>query len=729
MKIFICLLLFILFPLLVTYIGSKLDHSRNDTKNTILTLLFSNISIAAVYFLFSRKISPYGLVFANAAAASFFDRILLKLITKKCEKRNVLEFICGLSIIVAGYSILTYGQATIDSDVATATILTKSIVEHKSWFPKSFNYANGDIWVISIWPECFFPFLIFKDQSFARAFGSLILVMLAVICVVYQSKKLFKNRSYLIAVPLFLIYLFGVSRHVLYEASYTSQILWMALCSVWLYQIYKETTSRKVYIALYSILLLLLNMGGTRTLAEQTLPLLCACVIMQYLEIREEQEINWKPIVKKQAGLFGITMIPSVIGIGIYKWLCTWHNVNNTVNNQTVFVDSLKTVWDNIVITVCNLFECFGFSGSAKLVSVYGLRNFVSVVMCVIVCIVVPVLQALKFKQEKEEVRFFYVFAIVHNLIMILLSVFFGKTLSRYLLTTVFAFIIVSSRYIYVYWIEQKGIRQYVWVGLFVIASLIECAGMGLKGLSWEAVVTDRKEFNQQIIDHGVTKGYATYGNAYKNEVYSDLKIRFGAVNITNDSVSPFTWLVDGDVFTAEKGIQTFLLLSEDENNLIKDNISNLFGSPVEEFMINNMYIYIFDHDIAIDMCGGSRDELNDGTLLPGDLYITEGGGTITKDRIEITQGGISYGPYISLEAGEYLVTFAGENFDKAVFDIYSNSEGEYLSYEEIERTGNSIVVKMILSETVNNLEFRIYNVNESGVIYLEYITVEDSAM
>lgn len=109
-----------------------------------------------------------------------------------------------------------------------------------------------------------------------------------------------------------------------------------------------------------------------------------------------------------------------------------------------------------------------------------------------------------------------------------------------------------------------------------------------------------KKEFNQELISHGLTKGYATYWNAYSNEVYSDLQISFGGVSIYENSITPFYWLVDSDVYEAEDK-NTFLLLNKEENDMINYNLSNICGEPIENFIVQGMYVYVFDHDIVSD--------------------------------------------------------------------------------------------------------------------------------
>lgn len=116
-----------------------------------------------------------------------------------------------------------------------------------------------------------------------------------------------------------------------------------------------------------------------------------------------------------------------------------------------------------------------------------------------------------------------------------------------------------------------------------------------------EFCITGKKEFNQEIVSRGLNKGYATYWNAYTNEVYSDLKVRYAGVNLSEISITPFRWLVDDDIYKDE-GEKTFLLLDESENQLIQSSISTICGEPIDTFTIDGKYIYVFDHDLSKDI-------------------------------------------------------------------------------------------------------------------------------
>lgn len=111
---------------------------------------------------------------------------------------NILNIICLFSITATIYYILTYGQATIDSDIAMPSFLDQTIWKTKSLFPTNWAYVNGDIWVISI--HLFvLPFtILLKNQSLARMLGASLLFMSSLAGIYYQDKKIYKNNLKLV---------------------------------------------------------------------------------------------------------------------------------------------------------------------------------------------------------------------------------------------------------------------------------------------------------------------------------------------------------------------------------------------------------------------------------------------------------------------------------------------------------------------------------------------------
>ena len=159
---------------------------------------------------------------------------------KKNLDMKFLKFFCFASIIIVVYSILTYGQTSITSDEAMQSFLARTILEKKSLFPKEWAYGMGDVWVIST-HIFILPFLFLKNQILARVLGNVVLFLITIFGMYYLDKKIFKKDSYLISIPLFLLFLNGdlaiVSMRI--DAMYTIYMLFITLLLLFVNHIFK----------------------------------------------------------------------------------------------------------------------------------------------------------------------------------------------------------------------------------------------------------------------------------------------------------------------------------------------------------------------------------------------------------------------------------------------------------------------------------------------------------
>ncbi len=548
---------------------------------------------------YGLKITTYEYLLLDCVFSFFIVMGVLPVIEKKrIDLDTVMHMVCLIAITFALYSCLSVGQANIHSDMAAATLLVRSQIKHHSFFPTSWCYVNGDVWVIGLNLFVMPFYLLLENQSLVRALGSALLIIVTLIGLYYNSRKLFNDHSWVISMPLLVLFLYGIGDMILYSAAYTGQMFWLAMISVVAFRAFSNSKS-KGGAACFAILLVLLCMGGIRQVAECVIPVWCAFIIMLYIENREAACFGeCKDALRKVIYISAVVGIPSVVGLYIYKYICNLGIVVHTESDSMLFVGSLNDCCDNFIAYILNMFSNFGFNGRQVLVSIIGIRNMVSVCACLLVVFIIPVLQFRKLKGESEGYVFFYIFGIVHNLIMFLLAILFGKTAGRYMLSSIFICMMVSAHYVIQYWYKPKNLQKIVCSTAFITAVFVQCIALLYQSRGWQVLLEDKREFAQILIDHNLTKGYASFWNAYTNMIYSDLKLEMGGVLVREESITPFRWLVDADIFEAED-TSTFLLLSEEEKELISSNINDWFGSSVEEFVLDNMYVYVYDYDIV----------------------------------------------------------------------------------------------------------------------------------
>ena len=681
---------------------------KRTLKGALVTLIATEIAVNGLVLLAQARWGDawthYEYLLGNAVLSVTVSQLVARIALKRrISCLESLKAVCFICASVAVYSALTYGQTQISSDAATATLISQSQIAHRSMFPASWNYANGDIWTVGN-STFTLPFmLLLRDQSLARMLGSASYALVSAMGMWLISKRVFKDHSWLLGMPLFLVFMAGGEIYfILYEAAYTGQMLFMTLGFV---LVYGAVHTRKAgYAVLYALMAAVLSIGGMRFVAEQSMPLLGAYVALWYIEEREHKDIPWGRRIGSLAALSALVMVPVVIGLAVNRWLASWHNLNNTVLNSMVLVESVDACWNNLVASLLNLFKCFGYAGGASTLSIAGFGSLVSIAITALVCFIVPALQLVRFKSESRETQLFFLFGMLHNAIIIMMAAIFGLTTPRYMLTPAFVCIVLSSRYIYAHWIVQGNFRRSMWTGLFALAAAVECLALVASGLNWHDTVVARKGYMQALVDDGLTKGYATYWNAYDNQVYSDLRIRFGAVNIGQAAIARFPWLVDGDVFAPSEG-ETFLLLNEPERQVLEPDIPAMFGAPERVLEVGGCHVYVFDHDIVTDFDRSGADGVLRPIEMNGNENVSREGGTLA-----LAPGGSVESMPVALAAGEYLVTFEGEGLDGCALEIASPEKPGALAYSDPMQTDGGLEIRLSLSEKVKDLAFSVSN-------------------
>lgn len=563
----------------------------------------SNIAVMLVHMHYGLIWTTYEYLFLEVEISVLAAMLIVPFLTKeKITSKSILHMVCLMAASAAFYSILSYGQTVIHSDTATAVLLAQSQKRHKNFFPLSWSYGNGDLWVLSL--NIFvMPFsLLLHNQSLARVLGSAFLIMMTMGGIFYQSRKVFKDDSWMLSIPLLFVFLHGhslwnsSSDMILYQAAYTILILWMTFAYTWNYVVFSGNIDRKI--VYFMVLMMLLCMGGIRAVAEYTLPLWCACMIMIYDRNKEKKRLrDCKDGVKQAVFLSAVVWVPALAGYGIYKWISATHIVRNTNSNAIRFADSFQDCCNNFITVIVDMFDNFGYIGSKGLFSIHGISNMISVAACVLIVFVIPIMQLIRLKEESEATVHFYLFGMVHNFIMLLMGVLFGKIYSRYMLTSIFVCMMISAHYMMTHWMSPNTLQRKMRIAVFIAAAVVQCARMLSHSAGWAESLKEKKEFAQELAGRGLEKGYATYWNAYTNEVYSDLQLRMGGIYVNKRGISLHKWLVDQDIYQIEE-TNTFLLLSAKENKVISRKLPDLYGNPVQKFMLDDMYIYVFDHDI-----------------------------------------------------------------------------------------------------------------------------------
>lgn len=109
--------------------------------------------------------------------------------------------------------------------------------------------------------------------------------------------------------------------------------------------------------------------------------------------------------------------------------------------------------------------------------------------------------------------------------------------------------------------------------------------------------------------------------------------------------------------------------------------------------------------------------------LLPQNGLCLSNGKDFDNKRV-LYKDGVSFGPYIYLKKGSYIVTIEGENLKKAYFDVFDS--GEILKYEKLEYSNTIMKYRIDLFNAREQIEFRVHNYDAENNVILKKIDLEE---
>ncbi|MBE5912848.1 MAG: hypothetical protein E7274_02170 [Pseudobutyrivibrio ruminis] len=636
----------------------------------------------------------------------------------KSKKINILFILCAaVSLIAVTIFIFTYGQAYVHSDTAIANRYGWSMVENKNLFPRTWNFVNSEIYAFRVTSLAAFITPFFHNQIFARMLATFIFMLIVLAGIAFCSRKMFKSNFFFIAAPLFILFLTGTeSRNmILTEGTYMSEMLGITLGATLMYRIY-ESINRKLAIKetiAYAIVIFIMTLGGSRYFAEQVLPMICACAGILFFDWILRHELSFKEALKRLAITCAIIVAPSIAGYVTYKWICSWHLMNSGRTDSLHFVgfDLLPTLIQSALITI---YRCFGYTGGVSMLGLTNARNIVSIVTCTLICFVIPVLQLIKMPHESKAVKFFSLFGLAHNVALMSVVILFGKCQERYCLSTIYVCIIISSRYIWTYWIENKSKLTAIVAACFVIAVIIESAFILRLTVGYKDIIASHQRVVAELENHDIHKGYGTYWTSYMFEAYSNGDIKFGEIDAHGIKLDAWMWNNDRDRYKDDH-CKTALIFTADENEAAQELLTGYLPQAYDSFIIpevydfdgfsftyelTNLVVYCYDFDLAKKINDGivdgrlsAKDTFNNGLVMADD----------EKDEFTFYPGGLIKGPYSIAEKGEYTITIEGENISTMQASFTSEENAHDIVSKNVSTDADKQVWHLKLNNTVED--------------------------
>ncbi|MDE6594287.1 MAG: hypothetical protein K2K57_14640 [Oscillospiraceae bacterium] len=511
-------------------------------------------------------------------------------------------FVCtGIFITIASLS-------DVDAEVRYAL----EIIRSGEIFPS--EYTTGpDVWVYAR-NMAMAPILLFTDDLlFAFSAASIIMLMPAVLSVIYCSRKIMKNNTWLIAIPLLFCGI-GYDWYLMYTStsSYMAQFLSLILVITLYIDSVDENykIKSKIKFIFLVILILYMGLGGGRGLQVYGVPLVGTIVISflyKYINDSFYDSLKKSEKMLSIAIPLGVAMIVSFLGSQLLL-----KRMNCPSENASIYfsdLDFFQRIEDlyNTFMLIC------GITSNVPMLSVNGVLNLLKITGGIILYILLPILQIKNLKNESNEMKLFSIYACIHLLEMILIAIFTNALTAiapRYLLTTMYILIFLAAHYLYKI-ICSKPDKSLIKVMINVCFSmyvLICSASMASSCMNYDEKIAQRKDLTNYLKSEELTWGYASYWNAGSNSLLSNREVNIEAVIIW-DNLTASHWLNSKYNYTPEayQG-PSFLMIDDAENEIFTTgNAYAALGEPYRILNYGGFWIYVYDYNISINNFEGKE--------------------------------------------------------------------------------------------------------------------------
>jgi len=648
-------------------------------------------------------------------------------------KRRLPLLLCVNLLLLMLYLSITY-QLTFHSDSAIKNLLAQEIAETGQYFPRDWNYANGDLWIVytQTW---IIPLLHFFPNGFAlHVVSDLVTAALTLSAVWLVGGLLGQSRTArLLAL---LVISSGMSEfmaeHIFGQGAYGSMFYQAGflLYAYWaLYQ--AEGRARWLWGSAVALLVLLAFWSNPqRGLIFYGLPLTLAALTLHWLDRRTAIE-NGQPPPRRHPRQLALCLLCLLAGAGLHTW--TLHHVNNYPGEPLLWL-SPGQIGSNLLDTVRGVVALFdGWPrANTPVLSLAGLYQAPRLVAALALLLLLPwaVFKALRTRQRSR------LYVAVFTATSIVLNAFIAATTSladmstpeasvRYLVPSLMLMLIILAGIVVDRRALSRPLRVLGAAALLVLATSAPTTYAGLLQRTWSLpwqgprIITRDMRMMRFLDSQGLRYGYAGFWNAGKISVLSDQRIRIRPILIEQGVPVPMRKLSSNRWYNPAAWTgPTFMVLSDDELHALNlERLGALVGAP-RRLDFEEWHVLVFNRNLAAalpdwDMALRTPAHYPAGPDTPAVVGKLDGAARVAEAG---TAGMLQYGPYRSLGAGRYRVTYSVETSgvgvtDFGFVDVTSNNGSHTEGTLAITQAGaQQLTVEFSAPETLNQVEFHAFS-------------------
>lgn len=660
------------------------------------------------------------------------------------KKEKILNLI-SLSFLIINLLLLIWFifigyENEFHSDSAAKVLLAREIYDTRNFFPKDWNYANGDLFII--FGQLFIiPLLAFMPAGFLThaISGSIfsVLILIGVWLITTITEMALYKRIAIVAI--FAGGLSGVMTENLYGQISYGVILLFCLFIIYFCIKYINTNGKKrIGFGLGIFLLIFFSCWSnpTRALIYYIIPLVGTSILMFFSNEKKNKHSYIKLIIILSIGsvvgiIFNqipINNVSNVIGASDGKWL----DIESIFDKLFFMAKGLYSQLGGLPVSGENLFE------PRALYS--GLRFFIATL--VIVLIPISLYKATTSNNINLQILGFYSFILLVISIFIYLSTSIPDVSdpiqsSRYLVPGVaicFLLLLLTE-------IDFNNRSPLLESSILIIYIIfLTCGystyiktGLTYKELGQEGQLDEeRKNLINLLETNNLFYGYSTYWNAGAVSVISNETIKVRPIQIERGIPIPFRHLSSNSWYRSEFWKdQTFLLLKKEEaKNLNWDVLKSYKVIPKNIINYKEYIIFVFEGNIANTLPNWDSMVSNP-IFIPVTKLSKHNIGKIFSEINDSTYilksniaevGVLHFGPYVKLEPGRYTVIFdvhiSDSDVDSIKLDVYSHLPNQEIFGEILLKNNNQSKTINFTLDRPKIIEFRVFALGGAEITY-----------
>jgi len=682
---------------------------------------------------------------------------------KKVGISLALLFLVFNLLLLCWYLFVGY-KAGFHSDSAVKVMLAKEIVETGQYFPRDWNYVNGDLFVL-FGHTFIIPLLAFMPAGYlTHAISGLIsalLILSGVWFLTGLTQVGLSRRVFIVAIVASGIS--GCMAENLYgQVSYGVFVYFSCYLLFFSYRFLQAGRKQRIYygLALFCVLCLMFWSNPQRALVSFGIPLLAAIAWhiqgLNHTEFSGQIKTAWYAIVIVFAGVLLGAALHSVTLAGFScdfsSLQARWLSYDFMLRNAIITPESFLALFGGLPTADGEVVSKIGIYEAARLAAGLALLGLI------------PYSIHMSLRQKSSGSAFLasFAFTALVGVLFVQVATTVPKNdpilVSRYFVPSLVLSLILSFSQ-KLDWSKAPivSLSTAAVAVCFVTSAYPAFVKMGNSSkfdrnisVQHHNALVGLKDF---LLENGLHYGYAKFWNAGVLSVLSDEKLLVRQVVFDQGLPKPDRWLSSNRWYRpgAWQG-ETFLLLSnqkeEQEEGLEQDQkeqesidwdlLERYHCKPIRELSYEEFKVYVFPHNLARYLSGwdrryeapgsfpASKESLHQVGKLHDNYENTGSAMVVEKGEV----GALHYGPYIDVEPGTYTVSFdvAVESAPNgsARLDVAAEPDQKILAETVLMDNTSPRQLKFTL-ERLATLEFRVWSLGNARVVFRAVSIVRDN--